>query len=139
MSFEMMPRCVQLLLALGGELLILGVGGVARELRFGLREQRLVAHQVRLGLRERRLERPAIEREEQLPLLDEVAFVEATVARATPVTCERSEMRGVRLDVADGGDVDRHVLRGDFGRDDRRRGAVAAAPASASAATGSGR
>ena len=46
----------QLRLALGGELLVLGVGRVARELRFGLAEQRLVAHEVRFGLRELRLD-----------------------------------------------------------------------------------
>ena len=78
----MMPRCDQLRLALGGELLILGVRRVARELRFGLREQRLVARQVGFGLRERRLERPPIEREELLALLDEVAFVERDFAAA---------------------------------------------------------
>ena len=65
----------ELRLAFGGQLLIFGVRGVARQLRFGLREQRLVADQVGFRLRERRLERPPIEREEQLPLLDEVAFV----------------------------------------------------------------
>ena len=77
----MMPRCVQLLLPLGGELHVLGVGGVARELRFGLREQRLVAHQVGFRLRERRFERPAVEREEQLALLDQIAFVERQFVR----------------------------------------------------------
>ena len=61
MSFEMMPRVVQLLLAFGAELHVLRVRRVARELRFGLREQRVVAHQVRLRLRERRLERAPIE------------------------------------------------------------------------------
>jgi hypothetical protein len=74
-------------LALGGELLILRVGGVARELRFRLCEQRLVAQEVRLGLRERRFERPPIELE-QLVLLDDIAFVEGD-SFSTPVTCDR--------------------------------------------------
>ena len=81
----------ELRLALGGQLLVFGVGRVARELRFGLREQRLVAREVRFGLRERGLERPPIEHEERLSLLDEVAFVEGELVNR-PVTCERIEM-----------------------------------------------
>ena len=40
----------ELRLALGRELLILGVGGISRELRFGLIEQRLVADESGLRL-----------------------------------------------------------------------------------------
>ena len=73
---------IQLLLAFGGELLIFGVGGISRELRFGLREQRAVAHEVGVRHRERSLERPAIEREEQLTLLDQIAFMEGEFLHA---------------------------------------------------------
>ena len=66
MSFEMMPRLFSCCWRSAGQLHVLGVGRVARQLRFGLRQQRLVAHQVRLRLRERGLERAPIEAEEQL-------------------------------------------------------------------------
>ena len=69
----------ELRLALRRELLVFGVGRVARELRFRLREQRLVAREVRVGLRKGRLERPAIEREQLLPLPDAVAFLKSDV------------------------------------------------------------
>ena len=46
----------------------------------------------------------------------------------------------LRFDVADGGEIDGHVFRGDLGGDDRRRAAVAASSTPApAAATRSGR
>ena len=122
----------ELRLAVGCDLLIFGVGAVARELRFGLVEQRLIADEIGLGLLQRRLERPRIDHEELVALLDDVAFVEERLLQlAGDLRADRNG--GVRLDVADGRDVDRHVLLRDLGRDHRLRAAAAAAAAAASA------
>ena len=98
----------QLRLPFRRQLLILGVRGVATELRFGLREQRPVAGQVGFGLRERGLERAPIELEEQLSLLDDVAFVKRHFdERAGDLGPHR--IADERLDVADGGQLDRDI------------------------------
>ena len=49
-SFETMPRADELGAALGSRAADTRLGGVAGELRFGLRQQRLIAHQIGLGL-----------------------------------------------------------------------------------------
>jgi len=121
-------------LPLGRELLILGVGGVAAELRFSLRQQRFVAREVCVGLRERGFEGPSIECEELLTLSDEVAFPKRDVRQLTGDLRSHGD-RGVRLDVANRGDIDRHIFLCDFGRDDGRRSAIGAATASAAATT----
>src|SRR5262249_5765188 len=64
-------------------------------------------------------------------LLDEVAFAEERLLQLAGHLRSHRDHRG-RFDVANRGDVDRHVLLGDLGRDDRRHAAVAAATASAS-------
>ena len=119
-------------LALERELLVLGVGRVACELRDGLLEQRLVARQVRFGLRQRGLKRTPIEDEERLSLRDEAALVEGELGeQAGHLRADRDGRVG--LDVADGGQVDRDVLLGGLGRDHWRRAPVAAASTAAAA------
>ena len=66
----------ELRLPLGRELLEFRGCGVASELRFGLGEQRLIAGLVRQRLLQRRFERPRIDLEKEIALLDDVAFVE---------------------------------------------------------------
>ena len=48
--------------------------------------------EVGLGLLERGLERPLVDREEQLVFLDEVAFAERAIESSWPVICERTEI-----------------------------------------------
>ena len=135
------PALDELRLALGVERLILGVGGVARQLRLGLVGQRLVAHQIRFGLLHRRFERPAIDREEQRALPHEVAFMEAhRLERARDLRAHRNRGRGFHI--ADGVDIDRHVLLRRLGHDHwlcpAAESAPATAPAAASAASAVG-
>ena len=118
--------------------MVFGVRGVATELRFGLRQQRLVAGQVGIGLCERGLEWPPIELKEQLPLFDDVAFAKRHFD-------ERASDLGPHgiadecLDVADGGQFDGDIPLANLCRHDRSVAAAAAAPAStAAAAAGSG-
>ena len=85
-----MPRCDELRLALGGELLILGVRGVARQVAPPPARAAPDRAPGSPGPVERRLERPRIDREETIALLDEVAFVKQDLHRACPVTCERT-------------------------------------------------
>ncbi len=100
-----------------------------------LREERLVAIEIRVGLRERRLKRTAIEREEQLTGLHEVAFVKENLLELSgDLRSDRD--RRVRFDVADRGDVDRHVFLGHLRGDDRRVSAASAAAASTTAPPG---
>ena len=117
----------QLALALGGDLLIFRVGGVAIELRFGLRFERLVAAQLRFGLRQRRFEGTPIEREEQLAGLHEIALVERDLLQL-PGHLRADRNGGVCLDVADCGDVHGHVALRHLGGDHRRIAAAAADP-----------
>ena len=118
---------------LGRELLIFGVGRVASELRFGLIEQRLIADEIRLRLLQRGFERPLIDREELVALLDDVSFVEESLFQlARDLRTDRNA--GVRFDVSDRGDVDRHIPLRNLGGHDRLT-AAAASPAAASTAT----
>ena len=98
----------QLCLPFRCQLLILGVRGVATELRFGLREQRPVAGQIGFRLCERGLERAPIELKEELSLLDDVAFVKRHFdERAGDLGPHR--VADECLDVADGGQLDRDI------------------------------
>ena len=124
-SLETMPLCDELRLPLRRELLEFRGRGVAGELRFGLSQQRLIAGLVGLRLLQRRFERPRIDLEEQVALLDDVAFVEERLFDLAG-DLRSDGNRRVRFDVADRGDVDRHVLLRHLGRDDRLRAAAAA-------------
>ena len=117
-SFETMPLLDQLRLALRGQRRVFGVRAVAAELRFGLAEERLIAQQVGFGLPERRLERPLVDREQQLILLDEVALLEGRLLDLSGYL-RPDRNHGVRFDVADGGDVHRDVALDDFRGHDR--------------------
>ena len=120
--------------ALAGQLQVLGLAPIARQLRFGLREQRLVARQIGFGLLELRLIRPRIDREEVIALLDEVAFVEQHLGDDAGHL--RSHADGLeRFDVADRGHFDRHVALLNRGGDDRHGAAVTAAATAAATAT----
>src|SRR4029077_14606499 len=127
----------QLRLAFRGQLLIFGVRRVATELRFGLRQQRLVAGQVGLGLRERGLERPPIELKQQLPLFDDVAFAKGHFDERAGDLGPHG-IADERLDVADGGQLDRDVPLANLCRDDRSVAAAPAASASTAAASTAG-
>ena len=122
----------QLRLTLGRELLILGICRIAVQLCLGLREQRFVARHVGVGLSQCRFERPAIQREEALPRLDEIALVERNLLELTGHLRTNRDRR-VRFDVADRGDVHRHVFLRDL-RDDHRRITAAAPPAASTPA-----
>jgi hypothetical protein len=122
---------VQRGLTFGRELRIFGVGAVARELRFGLIEQRLIAREVGLRLYQGRLEWALVNREEELTLLHEVAFVKVRGLELSGDLRADGDGR-VGLDVADCGEVDGDVALRDFCRDDRNGAEVAASAAAAS-------
>jgi len=124
----------QLRLPFRGQLLILGVRRVATELRFGLREQRLIAGQIGFRLCERGFERAPIELKDELPLLDDVAFAKRHFdERAGDLGPHR--VADESLDVADGRQVDRHIPLADFRGHDRRVAAAAPSPSSTAAAS----
>ncbi len=126
-------------LAIGVPRLVLRVGGVAGQLRLGLIDERAIPYEVGLRLQQGRFERALVDREEQRPLLDEVALLEAhglERARHLRADCDGAE----GLDVAHGLDVHGHVLLRDLGDHYRLRATPAApAPSTSSAAIGSAR
>src|SRR5262249_28596866 len=91
-----------------------------------------------LSLLQRGLKRPAIDREEHLALLDEVAFAERRLLQL-PGDLRADRDCGVRFDVADRGEVDGDVALADLRRHDGyRAAAVTASPATAATAACAG-
>jgi hypothetical protein len=114
-----------------------GEVGVALRDDPGVGRLRDVALEIGLGLREGRLERPPVELEQDLVLLDVVAFLEV----------DRRELAGdlrpdgddrVGFDSPDDADLDRHRLLHDRGHRDRHRLVAAAAPSAAAGARRAG-
>ncbi len=113
---------------------VLLVGDVLGQLRFRLRQQRLIAREVRLSLVQRGVVGTRIDGEEQRACLDVVAFVEADfLQRASDLGADADGRE--RLDVADRGHVDRHVLLDRPPDHDRDRRAPAAATSAAPTST----
>jgi len=99
---------VQLRVAFGRQLHVLGARCVTRELRFRLAEKRHIALEVRIGLIDLGLERPWIDREEKIAFSHEVALVEMHLGELSGHLRAYADRR-VRFHVADAVDVDRDI------------------------------
>jgi len=110
------------------------LGRVARELRLGLGEQRLIPNEVGLRLLQRGCQRPLIDREQQIALLHEIAFVNGDLLQYARDLRADGDC-GVGLYVANGRDVDRYVFLRHLGDHDWLSATACAPPASPAAAT----
>src|SRR6185369_14046804 len=108
----------QLRLTFARQLEIFSVSGITGELRFGLRQGRL--------------ERPAIEREENLAFFDEVALVKRDLLEQ-PGHLRADGNRRVGFDIADRRDFHRYVSFSCVRCDNRRITTAASTAASATA------
>ena len=117
---------------------VLLLGDVSSQIGFGLPQLRPVLGQRGFLLIEHCLQRTGVDGEQQIVILDVVAFLEGNLGQdASDLGFDRD--RGIGLDIADDLDVARHVAAADLGyRDWHVAAALLAALAAGSGGTATG-